>query len=111
MRNWLFRETRNFAKHPVSFAKQRNSFRIEFRETTSETSFAGNPMLQYVGGWNTVCTLVAKPQPRSTICNVYGSTTAFTDICHFIPHRDGCHRNFPFRTHKDLLLAIFFKSP
>jgi hypothetical protein len=43
MRNWLFRETQNFAKQPVSFAKQRNSFRIEFRETKSETSFAGNP--------------------------------------------------------------------
>jgi hypothetical protein len=43
MRNWLFRETRNFAKRPVSFAKQQNSFRIEFRETRSETSFAGNP--------------------------------------------------------------------
>jgi hypothetical protein len=40
----LFRETRNFAKQPVSFAKQRNSFRIEFRETRSETSLAGNPM-------------------------------------------------------------------
>jgi hypothetical protein len=43
MQNWLFRETRNFAKQPVSFAKQRNSFRIEFHETKSETSFAGNP--------------------------------------------------------------------
>jgi hypothetical protein len=43
MRNWLFRETRNFAKRPVCFAKQRNSFRIDFRETKSETSFAGNP--------------------------------------------------------------------
>jgi hypothetical protein len=43
MRNWLFPETRNFAKQPVSLAKQRNSFRIEFRETKSETSFAGNP--------------------------------------------------------------------
>jgi hypothetical protein len=43
MRTWLFRETKNFAKRPVSFAKQRNSFRIEFRETKSETSFAGNP--------------------------------------------------------------------
>jgi hypothetical protein len=47
MRNWLFRETRNFAKQPVSFAKQRNSFRIEFRKTKSETSFAGNPMSDY----------------------------------------------------------------
>jgi hypothetical protein len=43
MRNWLFRETRNFVKRRVSFAKQRNSFRIVFRETKSETSFAGNP--------------------------------------------------------------------
>jgi hypothetical protein len=45
MRNWLFRETRNFVKQPVSFAKQRNSFCIEFRETKSETSFAGNPSI------------------------------------------------------------------
>jgi hypothetical protein len=44
MQNWLFRETRNFAKQPVSFPKQQNSFRIEFRETKSETSFAGNPI-------------------------------------------------------------------
>jgi adenine specific DNA methylase Mod len=43
MRNWLFCETRNFAKQPVSSAKQRNSFRIEFRETKSKKSFAGNP--------------------------------------------------------------------
>jgi hypothetical protein len=48
MQNWLFRETRNFVKQPVSFAKQRNSFRIEFRETKSETSFAGNPNFTYV---------------------------------------------------------------
>jgi hypothetical protein len=43
MRNLLFRETQNFAKRPVSFTKQQNSFRIEFRETKSETSFDGNP--------------------------------------------------------------------
>jgi hypothetical protein len=43
MRNWLFREARNFAKRPVSFAKLRNLFRIEFRKTRSKTSFAGNP--------------------------------------------------------------------
>jgi hypothetical protein len=39
MQNWLFCETRNFVKRLVSFAKQQNSFHIEFRET----SFAGNP--------------------------------------------------------------------
>jgi hypothetical protein len=38
MRNWLFHKTQNFAKQLVSFAKQRNSFRIEFLETKSETS-------------------------------------------------------------------------
>jgi hypothetical protein len=47
MQNWLFRETQNFAKQPVSFAKQRNSFRIKFRETKSETSFAGNPSHEF----------------------------------------------------------------
>jgi hypothetical protein len=44
MQNWLFCEARNFAKQPVSFAKQRNLFRIKFREIKSETSFAGNPI-------------------------------------------------------------------
>jgi hypothetical protein len=44
MRNWLFCKTRNFAKRLVCFAKLQNSFRIEFRETKSETSFAGNPI-------------------------------------------------------------------
>jgi hypothetical protein len=43
MQNWLFRETQNFAKQPVSFAKQQNLFGIEFCETKSETSFAENP--------------------------------------------------------------------
>jgi hypothetical protein len=43
MQNWLFCETQNFAKWPVSLAKQQNLFCIEFRETKSEMSFAGNP--------------------------------------------------------------------
>jgi hypothetical protein len=47
MQNWLFCKTRNFAKRLVSFAKQQNSFRIEFCETKSETSFAGNPTPEY----------------------------------------------------------------
>jgi hypothetical protein len=50
MQNWLFRETRNFVKQPVSFAKQRNSFCNEFPETKSETSFAGNPRWSYCMG-------------------------------------------------------------
>jgi hypothetical protein len=44
MQNWLGCETQNFANWPVSLAKQRNSFCIEFRKTKSETSFAGNPI-------------------------------------------------------------------
>jgi hypothetical protein len=43
MQNWLFCETQNFVKRPVSFGKQQNLFRIEFCETKSETSYAGNP--------------------------------------------------------------------
>jgi hypothetical protein len=68
MRNWLFGETRNFAKQPVSFAKQQNSFRIEFRETKSETSFAGNPSHRencHTADWYSQRTEFQSGQPKA----------------------------------------------
>jgi hypothetical protein len=62
----------------VSFAKQRNSFRIEFRETKSETSFAGNPnhiIVSYSGISKMFDTLPFSLFPLFVILPCYGSGT------------------------------------